>query len=312
MFHKNDPQGYDRIILRRSKTVEGLADAEEIVIWDEENTDNSHRWIWAPEIHQINGTWYVFFTASVDKKRVWGIRPKVIVCNKGDKDLFKPENWETEAHPCEPHENDKTAYTVFSLDMTHFENKGTHYVAWAQIVGSSSVLLASVDEKEPWKATSEHMILTMPEFAWEWQNDRVNEGPAVIKNNGKIYIAYSASSVNETYCVGLMYADEDSDLLDPASWIKLRYPILSTEDLPGSLSGPGHNSFTVDEYGNPIIVYHVRDFDEPWPRDLYDAGRHAMVKRVNFAYDGTPVLNMTAEQELDPVNKKVTIEVIVE
>ena len=67
MVGAKDPEGYDRVILRRSKTVEGLATAEEVAIWDEANSETNHRYIWAPEIHQINGEWAVLFTTSIQR-----------------------------------------------------------------------------------------------------------------------------------------------------------------------------------------------------------------------------------------------------
>ncbi|NDW08356.1 family 43 glycosylhydrolase [Dysgonomonas sp. 520] len=311
MVGSGDPEGYDRVILRRATSIEGLATAEEITIWDEKNCPSCFRYVWAPEIHQIDGTWFVFFTTSLNNA-AFNIRPRVITCSLGEKDPSNPACWETVGHLMEPSNDDKTSFRDFSLDMTYFENKGTHYVIWAQKLGNSSLAIASVDGTQPWKATSAYTLLTSPEYAWEWEGPWVNEGAAVIKHNGKIYVAFSASAVNHTYCVGLMYADEDSDLLDIRSWTKVRYPLLSTEDLPEDQSGPGHNSFTTDQYGNPVIVYHARNPKETTDGGLYDPRRHAFVKSVNFAFDGTPIFNMKREDELNPANKNVLIKVIVE
>ena len=60
MKSDNDPEGYDRVILRRAKKLEELADAKEITIWKADDTTMSHRFIWAPELHEIGGKWYVF------------------------------------------------------------------------------------------------------------------------------------------------------------------------------------------------------------------------------------------------------------
>ena len=49
-------------------------------------------------------------------------------------------------------------------------------------------------------------------------------------------------------------------ILDPASWTKERMPVLETDQKKG-LYGPGHNSFTTDEDGNDIMVYHARTYD---------------------------------------------------
>ena len=36
---------------------------------------------------------------------------------------------------------------------------------------------------------------------------------------------------------------------------------MTSGDFNDELCGPGHNSFTVDEYGNAVIVYHARPAD---------------------------------------------------
>ena len=83
--------------------------------------------------------------------------------------------------------------------------------------------------------------------------------------------------------------------------------------------GPGHNSFTVDENGNAVFVYHARS-EECYKNQcqwssassLYDPCRHARVKRVHWAADGTPILNMSYEEELNDAYKNVTVRVTVE
>ena len=64
----------------------------------------------------------------------------------------------------------------------------------------------------------------------------------MFKNNGKVYLAFSASGTGSEYCVGLLTAEEGADLLDPASWVKSNYPLLTSTDFNDEVSGPGHNS----------------------------------------------------------------------
>lgn len=66
--------------------------------------------------------------------------------------------------------------------------------------------------------------------------------------------------------MGLLTANEGDDLLDADSWVKTNYPVLTSTDFNDEVSGPGHNSFTVDEYGNLIIVYHAR------PAEIHSSG----------------------------------------
>ncbi|MDQ0171330.1 family 43 glycosylhydrolase [Paenibacillus tundrae] len=323
-----DLEGYDRIVLRRSQTLEGLAGTvelngmaepgvHEIVIWDEKHSTSNGRYIWAPEIHQINGNWFIFFTASTSKNNLWALHPAVIAC-KGDGDPFKKENWDTEAHFNIPYTGDNIAFNSFSLDMTYFESGGQHYVAWAQYVeaGPSSILIATINPEQPWILTSKSVILSEPSYAWEKATDgngMINEGPSVIKRDGTVYLAFSASSVNWSYCIGVLSISEGENLLEVENWVKINYPVLETNDLDNQ-NGPGHNSFTVDKFGNPIIVYHARTPGEKEGSGnggLGDPGRHARIKPVHFTEDGSLVFSMTPEEELNPMFKDIYLDLIV-
>lgn len=302
--------GYDRIVLRRAKTLEGLAQAQEVTIWHQSTSKKLHRFIWAPELHCINGSYYVLFTGSVEEDNVWGIRPHMLKC-VGD-DLMNPDCWNTEdesnLYRVREMGEGEGFFTHFSLDMTYFSNGDKHYVAWAEYYEKDSdIYLASVDPEKPWQLTSKVMLLTKPEYDWEVQgNVRVNEGPFVLKNQGKIYMAFSASAVDYTYCIGMLEADEDADLLCKESWKKYPYPFLTSDDFDDQC-GPGHNSFVKDENGDTILVYHARPFScsnamdaegnygrceyvEPGEMALSDPCRHARMKKIRFTKEGLPIL----------------------
>ena len=293
MYAKNDAEGYDRVILRRARTIDGLKNAEEKTIWDEKDSETSFRFMWAPEIHEINGKWYVLFAASGSENNVWDIDCHIIMCEGND-----PYNdkW-IDKGKFEACEGDEFSYRGFSLDMTPFECNGNHYVAWAQNGGNSNVYLATVDPEKPWKTTCKALLLTKPEYEWEKVNIPVNEGPAVMIHGGKVFLAFSASATGPEYCIGLMYADEKADLLDINNWTKLSKPLLTSEDLTGEY-GPGHNSFVKDENGEWVFIYHSRDekcykgecgYGDQDP--LYDPCRSARKRNVLWDENGFPILN---------------------
>ncbi|MBR5497997.1 MAG: family 43 glycosylhydrolase [Clostridia bacterium] len=293
MYGSDDSEGYDRIILRRSKTIEGLADAEEKVIWYERESETAFRFIWAPEIHKINGKWYVLFAASGSKNNVWDIDCHIIMCSGND-----PYNdcW-IDKGKFQSCDSDTFSFRGFSLDMTYFECGGNHYLAWAQNGGNSNVYLATINPETPWKTTSPAILLTKPEYDWERVRIPVNEGPAVMIHNGRIYLAFSASATGPEYCIGLMYADVGADLMNNENWTKLDKPLLTSDDLIGEY-GPGHNSFVKDDNGDWIFVYHSRDelcFNgECGYSDgdsLYDPCRSARIRKVKWDKNGFPVLN---------------------
>ncbi|MBQ6170313.1 MAG: family 43 glycosylhydrolase [Ruminococcus sp.] len=304
-------KGYDRIILRRSNTVGGLASAEEKTIWKAHSSGILSKHIWAPEMHKIGGAWYMFFAAGASDN-IWAIRPYVLKC---DGDPYNG-NW-TECGQMQASSVDTESFRSFSLDMTYFENNGRHYVIWAEIKGDSSLFMAEIDPSEPWKLISKPIMLTKPEFSWELVNNRVNEGAAVLKTDKKVYVFFSASGTGSEYCVGRMEADINSDLMNINSWKKLSSPVLQTADLSGQ-SGPGHNSFVRDEKGNLLIVYHARPSSHSdqkcgtYNKDpLYDPCRHTRIKRVAFDGNGDPVINLSDEAELAPQNKNITVKIVV-
>ncbi|GAA2008775.1 GH43 family beta-xylosidase [Nakamurella flavida] len=313
MIGSSDPEGYDRVTIRKSATITGLATAPEITIWDEKDSPALNRYIWAPELHQVDGTWYVFFTGSIDNGP-FSIRPALLKLNGTDP--TDPSKW-VEVGRMKAAPGDTAAFAGFSLDMTYFENAGRHYVIWAEKPNASTLRMATVDPANPAQLTSRSILLSTPTVAWERNaGQNINEGPAVIKRNGKVYVSFSGSTVDANYAVGLLSADEGADLMDPAVWTKNPYPVLQSADLPGQV-GPGHNSFTVDQYGNPVIVFHSRTAGEvSGPGDqgdggLFDPGRHARAKTVHFRADGFPVLNMTPAEELAEQYRAVQVRVVV-
>jgi len=304
-------RGYDRIILRRSNTVGGLANAEEKTIWKAHSGGILSKHIWAPEMHYIGGAWYIFFAAGASDD-IWAIRPYVLKCS-GD-----PYNgsW-TECGQMQASSGDSDSFSSFSLDMTYFENNGRHYVIWAEIKGDSSLFMAEIDPSQPWKLISKPILLTKPEYNWELVNNRVNEGAAVLKTDKKVYVFFSASGTGSEYCVGRLEADINSDLMNTNSWKKLSSPVLSTADVKGC-AGPGHNCFVRDEKGNLLIVYHARPDSHSsqacgtYNKDpLYDPCRHTRIKRVAFDGSGAPVINLSDEAELAPQNKRINVTLIV-
>ncbi|WP_339272459.1 family 43 glycosylhydrolase [Paenibacillus sp. FSL W8-0426] len=289
---------YDRIVLRRSRTISGLSDAEEMVVWTkhEEGEMGSH--IWAPELHHIDGKWYIYFAAGTAEDK-WAIRPYVLECEDNDPLTTR---WIEKGRIKLPVES-------FSLDATTFEHRGQRYLVWAQIVEESCLYIARMDT--PWSISTEPVKISSPEYDWEIQLHRVNEGPAVLIKNGRVFMAYSASGTDDRYCMGLLTADETSDLLDPSSWTKSKEPVFSSSE-SNSQYGPGHNSFTMSEDGSKLLfVYHARPYKEISGEPLYDPNRHARVQQLLWKPDGTPYFGEPG-WKLDPAGNKAKLRITVQ
>ena len=335
-------QQYDRVVLRRSKTLEGLQNrSEQVTIWKVGNqgfdsagtpVDSGYRYIWAPEIHRVGDYWVVYFTESHKKTDVYNIFCHALILD-GDKDPYETaltaadeeSQWQdyqmtkSDEAPVDPFKD-----STFSLDMTYFKDavNGESYVVWAsKRSGNSDLYIATLDEEEPWKVTSAATCITKPDFGWEKVRYIVNEGPSVLQKDGNIYLCYSASGTGSEYAIGMLSAKGGEKLTKTSVWTKSPYPVLTSRDVDGE-EGPGHNSFTVDKDGNAIFVYHARPTSHNYKHcgwdgknstynaePLNDPCRHARVKRVHWAADGTPILKMTYEEELLDENKTVTLHV---
>ncbi len=283
--------GYDRIILRKTYTVNALRTAEEKRVWTAHKEGIMSRHIWAPELHLIGGRWYIFFAAATSENK-WDIRPYVLRCLGDDP---YTDNWE-ELGVVRKADGDELSFRCFSLDMTYFSLNGKHYLIWAQIEGDSSLFMAETYEDAPWQLKTKPILLTKPEYDWEKVVHKVNEGAAVLKTESKVYVFFSASGTGAEYCIGRLEADTDSDLMNPDSWKKLSSPVLSTADLTDE-AGPGHNSFVTDENGDLLLVYHARPASHLekncgtfCEESLYDPCRHTRIRKVRFDENGTPIL----------------------
>jgi GH43 family beta-xylosidase len=270
---------YDRIVLRKAKSINGLKSAKEKEVWHKHEQGVMGHHIWAPELHRIEGKWYIYFAAG-EAEDIWNIRMWVL-SNTSDDPM--EGSWKEEGKI-------KTSRESFSLDATTFEHKGKRYLIWAQNVrgGAHGTALVLSEMKDPLALTGPEVVITEPEFSWERMKYNVNEGAAVIKRDGKFFVTYSASATNHNYCMGLLWIDEEADLLQASNWNKSPGPVFYTnEEL--KRYGPGHNSFTTSEDGNTVVmVYHARDYKEIQGHELSDPNRATRAREVQWTASGFP------------------------
>lgn len=349
---------YQNIVIRKSSTINGIKDAKEFVVWKDTTLSDGTKvtgWYWAPEIHKIGGKWRIMALATVTEPGTskGGWKQCIFTCN-GD-DLTDAKNWEYTGyiHPT------KDGQWVGAFDTTYFEYNGRSYYVTPK---NSRIWITSVDPNNLLYPTGRLVQLSASDRAFEYNigagkkfntvlnyrkdmGQAIEEAPGVLIHNNKIFISYAGSTVDMMYCVNILYADLNSDLMNPNSWKKYPYPILSSADLTTTIKqadysavdknsatgltkdsggtyqgtfGPGHNIFTIDENGNPVIVYHARDWDDSYPGatgeakyGLVDPGRHAYAKIVHFGADGFPVCNMSPQDVLADSLKNVSVKLTV-
>lgn len=287
--------------IRVSDTLDGIASAEDHAIWS-----NGSDLIWAPEIHEVEGKLMIFFATGSG----WDHVQSHVMILEGN-DATNAADWS------EP-ERIKMADGVtnliddgITLDMTCFEWDGKWYLSWSQRRvnsgnkndhESANIYIAEYDPSEPGKLSGDTSVISRPEFGWERTRTAVDEGPFVVENGGRLYMTIATNATDFSYGIKLLTLKDGGNPLKPEDWIIKSRPLLCTA-MNTSEPGPGHSSFTVDENGDPVLVYH-------WGRR--GSNRTTTIKSVHFNANGEPVLNIPRGEQLKDEFKNVTVKVIVE
>ena len=284
------------LYVRESEQIEGLfaEGAEEHLILPFSPERGFEQTFWAPEFHVIGGELYLLFAVS---GHAWG--PQCHMRKKKKTGRIIDENgWENPVRVVRK-DGSPLVKDAITLDMTFVRGQAGAYVIWSyrEHIGTpldsgSMLYIASIDEQQPWRLTSDPVLLTRPLYGWENVEGTINnEGPYAFVRNGTVYVTYSGGSANRyTYALGLLTAKEDSDLLDLRSWQKSITPVLTYYSVQGEY-GPGHNSFFTNEEGELMIAYHAET-------GLKETLRCDGIRRVHFRKDGTPYFGMSSRDDL--------------
>lgn len=270
----------DRLEILCADSPANLSSGQSRIVWTPPAEGPGSKQLWAPELHKIDGRWLIYYAAS-DGTGDAGRRMHAVVC---DGDPMTAE-WSYLGML-------NTARA--GLDGTVMEHRGQRYFLYAGYGdfpehGSALYIARMRDEVT---LEGEEACLTIPEFDWERQGGMpINEGPAILKRNGRIFVIYSASTTwSEDYCLGMLTADENADPMCSESWIKSPEPVFR-KCVERRVLAPGHNSFC--RYGDAdLIVYHA--IDGPGGRGDLDASKRSpRIQKVEWADDapdfGVPV-----------------------
>lgn len=287
---------FDVIEIRYAKTLKGLSQAKPRVIWEKHTTGPMSIDIWAPEMHYIDGRWYIYYAASDVNKR---FHNRMFVLGlEGDDPMTG--TWRELGRL-------KTERDAFSLDATTFSVGDKRYAIWAQQdeAKSYNTGLVIAQMVTPTQTASPETIITEPLLDWERLGFKVNEGAAVLKKHGKVFVSYSASATDERYAMGLLWANETADLLDAKSWHKLDQPIFTTQ-AELKRYGPGHNSFVTAEDGKTdLMFYHARNYLKLQGTPLTDGNRHTHYRAITWSDEGFPEFHneLSDKQTLEMVSQ---------
>lgn len=275
-------ESYDKVNVTRKETV----------FWAGQN--GTVRDIWAPEIHKIGDRWYIIACAVFDEESA----PAGTMPMQNGNDIY--EDFHRYVFVLESENEDIFGEYTFkgilapdglnNIDGTYLFKDGKLYFVTSAYLATGFQALYICEMINPYTLKTDEngrhnaVEISRPEYIWETRGWSVNEGPAALYKDGKIYLAYSASGYSSgNYCVGLLTLDGD-DVLNAKNWKKSPISVLSHQPIK-KIYNPGHCSFLYRENGDIIMVYHAngtRKFDKSPQRLTY-------IKPVSFVY-GIPYL----------------------
>ncbi|WP_130858835.1 glycoside hydrolase family 43 protein [Gracilibacillus phocaeensis] len=273
-----------KIELWKSTTLSGIAQGDHKTIWTAPEKGINCANIWAPEIHKINDVWYVYFTANDGEG---GDQTRKVFVLENTSDPFTGE-WREKGFVNTDHPG---------LDGTVFEHQHKWYFIYAgygNFPDYGSALYIS-EMENPWTLKGAEVLLSKPEFDWEKQGGMaINEGPVLLKRNNQLFMIYSASTTwSDDYCLGMLTASMELDLLNPHSWAKSDQPVFKKSE-ENQVFAPGHNGFTQSPDGTEDwIIYHAISESDGGAQK-----RSTRIQKFTWNADGSPNFGIPVATEI--------------
>ncbi|MGY5796541.1 family 43 glycosylhydrolase [Rheinheimera faecalis] len=259
-----------QLVMRKSPTLAGLATATPVNVWSETNPKSCCNF-WAFEFHRLQGPdgprWYMMYTSG-KQENLDGQHLSVLE-SAGD-DPMGPYQYKGSPMP-----------DSWNIDGNYLEHKGKLYLLWSEWEGDEQLNWIS-QMSNPWTLTGEPMVLSRPSLPWEQSGRKVNEGPEVLKHQGRTFVIYSASFCDTPdYKLGLLELTGDNPM-DAKSWTKADQPVFERGN---GVFGPGHNGFFTSPDGSENwLLYHGNNKET----DGCSATRSVRAQPFTYKADGTP------------------------
>lgn len=262
--------------------------------------------LWAPELHFIDGYWYIYFTVydgEQEDSSAWNgctgqprnHRMYVLKSDTSDAQgsyTFMGQIKENEDDYINDANYDATKYKPghYAIDQSVFKWNGELYAVWSgwdrYVSVEQRIYVAKMEN--PWTISSQRTELSRPEYAYETYSvvPAINEAPqALISPDGKtLNIAFSVNRFDDsTYSLGLLTLKENGDPLNAEDWNKTDKPVFETS-IKNSTYSVGHCSFVPSPDGNEYyVVYHARRGE-----DVDSNPREVRVQQFFWNDNGTP------------------------
>jgi GH43 family beta-xylosidase len=283
----------NRLGIWKTKNLANLKTAQAKIIWTPPPGTLYSKEIWAPEIHFIQGKWYMYFAADDGDNN----HHRMYVLENASPDPMQG-NWDFKGKVAD-------ATDKWAIDGDVFEHNGQLYMIWSGWEGDVNVQqnIYIAKMKNPWTIEGPRVMLSGSDFDWEKHGDlpgnpshvNVNEGPQILKHENKLLIIYSASGCwTDFYALGMLSADKNADLLNAKSWTKSPQPLFKASPENG-VYAPGHNSFFKSPDGKEDwILYHAN----AKPGQGCGNFRSPRMQKFTWNADGTPNFGIPVKEQV--------------
>lgn len=267
----------DRIALWRTKAISSLKNTPVQTIWSPPASGPYSKEIWAPEVHFLQGKWYVYFAADDGNNN----NHRLYVLENSSDDPTKG-TWTFKGKITDP--SDKWA-----IDGSVFQYHNQLYLIWSGWEGDINVRqnIYIAKMSDPWTVDGARVMISTPAYDWEKIGDPdVNEGPEAIQNAaGKLFLTYSASGCwTDDYSLGLLTLKDGGDPMNASDWTKSATPVFTKKPENGAYA-PGHNGFFKSRDGKEDwIIYHANSL----PGQGCGDARNPRIQKFSWNADGTP------------------------
>ncbi len=159
----------DVITMRKSATLAGLATAPSVQVWKGDAAGRCCN-IWAPEIHFLNGRWYLYYVAG---QNISDYNPtqRTHVLESAGSDPMGPYTYKNQLN------------SAWMLDPTVATINGRLYLFGSASGGGTQNIVAA-RMSNPYTLATGFSTVSTPTYDWE-RNGTVNEGPEILQRGGK-------------------------------------------------------------------------------------------------------------------------------
>jgi len=244
--HGEDAIGSTSIYVHKSATLQDLASAPAVRVWQSPPGTSYSTQVWAPELHRLDGTWYIYFTASSGN---W-VDHRMYVLEAAGADPQGAYNFMGKI---------AAATDYHAIDGSVVHHNGRRYFVWSRWDTPTSsdeqrVYIARMSS--PLTIAGDRVEISRPTYPWELVGgSRVNEGPTALQKNGTLHVTFSVNNYwMSEYALARVTLAPGGDPMNAADWVKHPEPIFSQAN---GVRGVGHASFTKSPDGSQDwIVYH--------------------------------------------------------